>query len=249
MKWTLITGGSAGIGAATAEHLSRRQHNVWLIARRENRLQELCARINSTGGRAEYSVLDVTDANAVQSFAGQNADRLASVDVLVNNAGLAKGVDPFQSSSEDNWRVMLETNVLAVLRLTRLVLPRMIKDKRGHIVNVGSVAGRWAYPGGNIYCASKSALHMFNESLRLDLLGTGIRVTEILPGMAETEFSEVRLGDKEKAKAIYKGFRALSAEDVAEAIAWSLERPGHVNIQEIVLFPTQQAAPGHIARG
>lgn len=248
MNWSLITGASSGIGAATALQLAKQGHNVWLVARREDRLKRLCDTIRSEGGCAEYSLLDVADGAAVEDFASKNADRLAQVDVLINNAGLAKGIDPFHSSREENWRAMLETNVIAVLRLTRIVLPHMIKRQAGHIVNIGSVAGRWAYPGGNVYSASKSALHMFNESLRLDLLGTGIRVTEILPGMAETEFSEVRLGDKERAKAVYKGVKALTAEDVAETIAWSLSRPAHVNIQEIVLYPTQQAAPGHVSR-
>jgi NADP-dependent 3-hydroxy acid dehydrogenase YdfG len=248
MIWSLITGASSGIGAAAALKLAKQGHNVWLVARREDRLKRLCDTIRAEGGRADYSVLDVADGVAVEDFASKNADRLAQVGVLLNNAGLAKGIDPFHSSSEANWRAMLETNVIAVLRLTRLVLPHMIKREAGHIVNIGSVAGRWAYPGGNVYSASKSALHMFNESLRLDLLGTGIRVTEILPGMADTEFSEVRLGDKERAKAVYKGLKALTADDVAEAVAWSLSRPAHVNIQEIVLYPTQQAAPGHVSR-
>ncbi len=249
MNWTLITGASAGIGEACAEHLSANGHNVWLIARREDRLIKLAEKINAQGKvKAQWNALDLTNSEAVKIFAKANHEDLAKTNVLVNNAGLAKGTAPLQSGSEDDWRVMLETNVMAVLRLTRMVLPEMIKNKSGHIINIGSVAGRWAYPGGNVYCSSKAALHMINETLRLDLLGTGVRVTEIVPGMVETEFSQVRLGDSEKAQAVYEGFEPLSAKDIAETVAWSLSRPKHVNVQEIVVYPTAQAAPGHLAR-
>jgi 3-hydroxy acid dehydrogenase / malonic semialdehyde reductase len=247
--WTLITGASSGIGEATAAMLAQDGHNVWLIARREDRLNSLALKINAHGGaRAEISALDVTNEAAVRAFAETNAARLAQTEVLINNAGLAKGVAPLQDGDLGDWGTMIETNLTGVLRLTRLVLPHMIKRGRGHIVNLGSVAGTVPYPGGNVYCASKSAIHMFNQCLRMDVLGKNIRITEISPGMVETEFSEVRLGDKQKAADVYKGLTPLTAADIAETIRWSLNRPAHVNIQEIVVYPTQQAAPGHVAR-
>jgi len=249
MNWTLITGASAGIGAATAELLAQDGHHVWLIARREDRLKDLAQKINAaTAGRVEYSVLDITDENAVRAFAETNAARLARTEILINNAGLAKGVATIQDGTEADWRTMMETNVLALLRLTRLILPHMIRAGRGHIVNLGSVAGTVPYPGGNVYCASKSAVHMLNQCLRMDVLGKNIRVTEISPGMVDTEFSFIRLGDKQKAADVYRGVNALTAADIADTIRWSLSRPPHVNIQEIVVYPTDQAAPGHVAR-
>lgn len=175
-------------------------------------------------------------------------DSLSSLDVLINNAGLARGTDKVFEASIEDWNEMLDTNVKGLLYLTRALLPNFIKNKRGHVINLGSVAGRWVYPGGSVYCASKFAVRAISEGMRLDLLGTPIRVTNIEPGMVETEFSEVRFRDKKKAKAVYQGFEPLMASDIAECAWWSLSRPPHVNIQELVVFPTAQASVASVHR-
>lgn len=244
----LISGASSGIGLATAELLAKQQVNLTLVARRQTRLESLAIRLREENNiDVHIFPIDLTDGTAFKSLA--EWDGLSSVDLLVNNAGLAKGVDKLQDGKLEDWDVMLDTNVRALLHLTRLVLPFMLKNQRGHIVNVGSVAGRWVYPGGGVYCATKHAVRAISEGLRMDLFGTPIRVTNIEPGMVETEFSEVRLESAEKAKAIYKGMTPLTAADVAEAIWWSISRPAHVNVQELVLFPTAQAAIQQVARG
>jgi NADP-dependent 3-hydroxy acid dehydrogenase YdfG len=236
----LITGATSGFGEACARKLIARGETVWAIGRREDRLGRLCAKFTS--------VLDVSDPVAVDAWAKANAKRLADVTVLVNNAGLARGTAKFQESDPRDWDEMIDTNVKGLLRMTKAVLPSMISAGRGQIVNIGSVAGRWAYPGGNVYCATKAAVSLFTEALRHDLHGTGIRVTEIKPGMADTEFSLVRTRDAAKAKAVYAGMTPLSADDVADAILWAIDRPKHVNIQEIVLYPTDQATVGVVHR-
>lgn len=172
----------------------------------------------------------------------------SGADVLINNAGLALGTDKLQDAKTSDWDGMIDTNVKGLLYLTRLVLPEFLKNKRGHIVNIGSVAGRWLYPGGAVYCATKFAVRAISEGLRMDLIGTPIRVTNVEPGMVETEFSFVRTGDEDKAKAVYKGMKPLSADDIADCVAWSLSRPAHVNIQELVVFPVDQPAVGQVHR-
>lgn len=246
-KRALITGASSGIGAATAEALAAEGLDLILVARREERLLKIKKKLE---GKYKVRVTiaiadlrkskDIADIAKVKGFSG--------VDLLVNNAGLARGTAKLQDADPAEWDEMLETNVNALLRLTRAVLPHMIENKRGHIVNLGSVAGRWVYPGGAVYCASKFAVRAISEGLRLDLMGTGLRVTNIEPGMVETEFSEVRFKSKERAKGVYKGMTPLSAEDIAECVLWAVQRPAHVNIQEMVIFPTDQAAIQHVHR-
>jgi 3-hydroxy acid dehydrogenase / malonic semialdehyde reductase len=248
MNLSLITGASSGIGEATARQLAQSGHHVWLVARREERLKKLVAELKSQGQYAEYSVLDITQRNAVALWATQHKNQIERVRVLINNAGLAKGVAPLQNGEISDWEQMIDTNLKGLLYMTRAVLPGMCAAGDGHIINIGSVAGRWAYPGGNVYCATKSAVHSLSESLRMDLLGKGIRVTEIVPGMVETEFSEVRLGDRARAKAVYAGVVPLTAHDVAESVDWCINRPKHVNVQEIVIYPSAQAAPGQVFR-
>jgi NADP-dependent 3-hydroxy acid dehydrogenase YdfG len=165
-----------------------------------------------------------------------------SVDVLINNAGLAKGLSSLQEGNPEDWDAVVDTNIKGLLYVTRAILPKMIAQGRGHVVNIGSVAGHWVYEKGNVYCASKFAVRALTEGLRFDLAGTGIRVTEISPGMVETEFSEVRYGDREKGKAVYAGRKPLSALDIAETILWCVQRPAHVDIQEVVIYPTEQAS-------
>lgn len=245
-RWAAVTGASAGIGEATARQLAKAGANLLLFARRQERLEKLSRSINEEFSVSVKSVaLDVTDRQAVERWA---ADAKEPIEILVNNAGLARGTDKVQEARIDDWEAMIDTNVKGLLFLTRAILPGMIERRRGHIVNIGSVAGRWVYPGGAVYCASKFAVRALSEGMRLDLSGTPIRVTNIEPGMVETEFSEVRLQSSERAKAIYKNMVPLSASDIAESIVWCLERPSHVNIQELVIFPTDQASVGVVHR-
>lgn len=237
MRWAVISGASSGIGWATAEQLAGAGWNLVLLARRKDRLEALKKKLKC---EVQTFVLDVQSKAACEKLAGELKG--VSVEALINNAGLAKGVARMQDAETADWDVMIDTNVKGLLYLTRALLPGMIERKKGHIVNVGSVAGRWVYPGGGVYCATKFAVRALSEGLRMDLLGTPVRVTNIEPGMVETEFSEVRLGDAERAKAVYRGLKPLSAADIAESIVWSLSRPAHVNIQEMVIFPTDQAA-------
>lgn len=245
----LITGASSGIGEACAEVFAEAGKDLFLVARRVERLEKLKARLERAHGvKAHVAALDVSDAVAVERFGKAHQQLLDQVTVLVNNAGLAIGLDAIQDGKVEDWDVMWNTNVKGLLYVTHLVLPMMVRKKSGHIVNMGSIASRWAYPKGNIYSATKRAVSALNESMRLDLNGTGVRVTEIAPGMVKTEFSDVRFGDKEKAKAVYHGVDALVPRDVAEAVAFAVSRPKHVNIQELVIYPTDQAAPGVVHR-
>lgn len=241
----LITGATAGFGEATARLLAKKwpDATLWLTGRRQERLDALKKELRN----AKTFCFDIRDRKAVERFAKEND--LSQVTVLVNNAGLAAGLDLFQEADIDDWEAMIDTNVKGLLYITRAVLPYMVKSQNGHIVNLGSVAGRYTYPKGHVYNATKFAVHALSEALRLDVLGKNIRVTTIAPGMADTEFSKVRFrGDEKKAKTVYQGMEPLSAEDVAEAIFWCLDRPKHVNIQELVIYPTAQASPRDVAR-
>lgn len=232
-RTAVVTGASSGFGAATARALARDGFDVVVGARRAERLRALAAEI---GGR--WLPLDVTDAASVESFSTE----LDRVDVLVNNAGNAFGAESIEDAIEEKWRAMYELNVLGVLRVTRALLPRLIASGDGLVVNVGSIAGFETYPGGAGYTASKHALRALTRTLRLELLGQPVRVTEVAPGLAETEFSLVRYdGDAVRARQVYAGMTPLTAEDVAEAIAWIAARPPHVNVDEIVLRPRDQA--------
>lgn len=247
----LITGASSGIGEATAWAFAKKGKGLILLARREEKLKKLAEDIYQKYSlRPTIFVVDIRDYHSLEKIITHtdNAAIFSQVEVLVNNAGLAKGFSPFAEGEIEDWDMMVDTNIKGLLYITRLILPGMVQKGDGHIINIGSVAGYWSYPKGNVYTASKFAVRGLTESLRIDLLGKGVRVTEIVPGMVETEFSEVRLQDKEKAKAVYTGMVPLKAEDIAETILWSVERPKHVNIQEIVIYPTDQASPNHVHR-
>lgn len=245
----LITGASSGIGEETARKFAKSGKDLLLIARRKERLEKLQKEFKALGVNVEIAVLDVRDGEKVRAWGEKNAALLSKVTVLVNNAGLAKGMSTFQDSHPTEWTDMIDTNVTGVLSMTHLLLPHFLKKNEGHIVFLGSVAARWIYGKGNIYCATKAAIHAFSESLRLDLLGKNIRVTEISPGLVETEFSEVRFhGDKERAKSVYKGIKPLSADDIAESIYWAVSVPKHMNVQEMILYPVWQASPNFIHR-
>jgi len=248
-KLACITGASAGIGEATARQLAARGVNLVLLARRLERLEKLKKELTQKYGvKIECFALDLSQREQIEKWAKEQEPLLPQIDVLVNNAGLAKGREPFQEGNFDNWDEMIDTNVKGLLYLTRFVVRHMIKNDFGHIVNLGSVAGRWVYPSGGVYCATKFAVRAISETLRMDLLGTKIRVTNIEPGMVKTEFSLVRYGDPEKAAAVYRGLSPLTPEDIAETIVWSVERPPHVNIQELVIFPTDQAGVQNVHR-
>ena len=246
----LITGASSGIGAATAEAFCREgAKEVVVTGRRQDRLKELAQGWSDRYDCDVAAVIhDVRDRAATEQLARDNPG-LFDVDILVNNAGLARGVDPMQEADPTDWEEMLDTNVLGLLYMTRSVVPAMLKKGAGHIVNLGSVAGRWVYPGGGVYAATKHAVRALSEGLRMDLHGSGIRVTNIEPGLVETEFSIVRFkGDEGRAKKVYADTRPLRPEDVADAVIWCCSRPAHVNVQELVLYPTDQAHVGMVHR-
>jgi NADP-dependent 3-hydroxy acid dehydrogenase YdfG len=232
-KTAVITGASAGIGEATARRLAADGFDVVMGARRTARLEQIAREIG-----ARWAPLDVTDQASVDAFCAP----LGAVHVLVNNAGGAKGLAPVAEADEEHWRWMYETNVLGLMRVTRALLPRLEQSGDGHIVNVGSIAGIEAYAGGAGYTGVKHAVRAISQTLRLELLGRAIRVTEIAPGLVETEFSLVRFdGDAERAAKVYAGMQPLTADDMADCIAWAVTRPSHVNIDFMLVMPRAQA--------
>ena len=239
-RTAVVTGASSGIGAATARRLVHDGFDVVVGARRAQRLEELAAEI---GARA--LVVDVSDTASVATF----AEAVGSCAVLVNNAGGAKGLDPIASADEEQWRWMFDVNVLGVMRMTRALLPALIASGDGHVLNVGSIAALSVYEGGAGYTAAKHGLRAVTQTLRRELLGQPVRVTEVDPGMVETEFSVVRFGgDQARAAKVYEGVDALTADDVADCIAWAATRPSHVNIDQIVVMPRDQAGAGLVHR-
>jgi 3-hydroxy acid dehydrogenase/malonic semialdehyde reductase len=234
----LVTGATSGFGEATAERLAGEGARLVVAGRRTDRLDALVRRV---GVPALALPLDVRDRSAVERAVAGLPAAFAAVDVLVNNAGLALGIEPAHRASLDDWERMIDTNVRGLAVLTRLLLPGMVERGRGHVVNVGSVAGSYPYPGGNVYGATKAFVHQFSLNLRADVVGTGVRVTSVEPGMAETEFSLVRLGDEDRARQVYEGLTPLAAADVADAIVWAVTRPAHVNVNVIELMPSAQA--------
>lgn len=248
MKWALVTGATSGIGWATSLSLAEQGYSIIAVGRRQERLSELQKQIQKKNVQFKSMVLDITKFSQVESFFTVQADILRDVEVLVNNAGLAKGIEKMQDAQIADWETMIDTNIKGLLYITRGVLPFMLKKNRGHIVNLGSVAGRWTYPGGGVYCATKFAVRSLSEGLRMDLLGTPLRVTNIEPGMVDTEFSMVRLGDQKKADQVYENMQPLSAQDIADTIAWCVSRPSHINVQELVIYPTDQAHVGQVSR-
>ena len=244
----LVTGATSGIGAACVDAFLAAGARVVASARREDRLAALAAR---HPGLVHPLALDVRDRDAIaRALAGLPAG-FADLDVLVNSAGLALGLEPAHRASLDEWDQMIETNCAGLVTLTRAVLPGMVARGRGHVVNVGSVAGSYPYPGGNVYGATKAFVRQFTLNLKADLLGTPVRATIIEPGMVETEFSVVRFGgDAERAKKVYEGMQPLTAADVAETIVWCVTRPAHVNVNAIELMPVAQAfSPFAVKRG
>jgi len=243
-RLVLITGASAGIGEACAEAFAREGARLILAARRHDRLTSLAARLANDHGTASHLLeLDVRDREAVNDAIGGLPDGFADIDILINNAGLSRGLDRMQDGDHLDWEEMIDTNVKGLLWVSRAVLPGMVARDRGQIVNIGSVAGHQVYQSGNVYCATKYAVRALTQGLRLDLLGTRVRCSTVDPGMVQTEFSEVRFhGDQERAAKVYLNFPPLQPADVAETILFCATRPPHVVVQEILLMPQDQGA-------
>jgi len=238
----LITGATAGFGAAAARRFARDGARLVLAGRRAERLDELKAELKVP---VHTLVLDVRSREAVTDAIKDLPKEFAAIDVLVNNAGLASGLDPAYKANLDDWDVMVDTNVKGMMYVARAVLPGMVERKRGHIINLGSVAGTYPYPGGSVYGGTKAFVEQFSLNLRNDLGGSGVRVTCIEPGMCETEFSVVRFkGDEDKAAAVYQGMKPLSADDIAEQIHWVAALPAHVNINTLEIMPVAQSWAG-----
>ena len=242
-KIVFITGASSGIGAATALAFASQGVRLLLAARRAGKLAQVASLALERGAAAVHSIdLDVRDYRAVQNAIDTLPPEWAQIDVLVNNAGLSRGLDKLYMGKIEDWDEMIDTNINGLLYVTRAVVPGMVVRGCGHVVNLGSTAGEFTYPGGAVYCASKAAERAINDGLRQDLLGTPVRVTSVDPGMVETDFSLVRFrGDAERAAKVYKGVTPLRPEDVADAILWAAGRPPHVNIAQVVLTTIDQA--------
>ena len=243
----LVTGASSGIGEAVAERFAAEQNRLVLIARRRDKLDTLAKRLSKQTA-CHVVACDVTDHNRLQSEIESLPSEYRDVDVLVNNAGLALGLEPAQSVAWKNWQAMIDTNCTALAFITHMLLPGMVKRNRGHVVNIGSVAGSYPYRGGNVYAATKAFVEHFSKNLKADLLGTSVRVTNIEPGMtAGSEFSLVRFGgDKEKADQVYADTKPLTPESIAESVFWAVSLPAHVNICRIEIMPVCQA-PSRLA--
>lgn len=241
-KTVLITGASSGFGEACARLYANSDVNLVLLARREEKLRALAQSLPLPLSNIHIVVADLCNGVMINDAIAALPVQFKDVDILINNGGLALGITPAQEADIDDWESMVDTNIKGLIRMTRLILPRMIERDRGHIVNIGSVAGSWPYPGGNTYCGTKAFVQQFSRALRADLLGTRIRVSNIDPGMAETEFSQVRMhGNAEKAEAVYQGTKPLVAEDIADIIVWMTSVPEHINVNSLEVMPTCQA--------
>jgi NADP-dependent 3-hydroxy acid dehydrogenase YdfG len=241
-KTALVTGATSGIGQATARILAQNNYKIILCGRREDRLAELKKELSEF---TEVCVLsfDVRDKKAVFESINSLPEAFSKIDVLINNAGNAHGLDSIQNGDLEDWDAMIDINVKGLLYVSKAIIPKMIEQKSGHIINIGSIAGKEVYPNGNVYCASKHAVDALNQAMRMDLNPYGIRVGAIHPGAVETEFSEVRFkGDTERAANVYKGFEPLHPEDIADIIHFVVSRPYHVNIADLMVLPTAQAS-------
>lgn len=245
-----VTGASSGIGRACARAFAREGARLIVAARRLERLHALEPELSQLGAPAVYvDTFDVRDAQAVAARIEALPAEWREIDVLINNAGLSRGLDVLHEGKLADWNEMIDTNVKGLLWVTRSVLPGMVERRGGHIINIGSVAGHEVYPGGSVYCATKHAVAALNRCLGIDTLGTGVRVSSVDPGMVETEFSLVRFhGDAERADGVYEGFEALRGEDVAEAVIFCATRPPHANVREMILMPAAQATAVHSHR-
>jgi 3-hydroxy acid dehydrogenase / malonic semialdehyde reductase len=243
-----ITGATSGIGRATAELLAKNNFKLIICGRRKDRLSELKAQLSSQT-EVQTLLFDVRNNDEIKKAYASLEDQWKNIDVLINCAGNAHGLDPVQTGSIDDWDAMIDVNVKGLLYISREIIPQMIKQKAGHIINIGSIAGKEVYPNGNVYCASKFAVDALTRGMRMDLNAHNIKVTSINPGLVETEFSLVRFkGDAEKAATVYKGYDPLQSQDIADVILFTVTRPSHVVLADITVFPTAQASSMHVNR-
>ncbi len=247
-KTALITGATSGIGKATAQLFAKNNYKIIICGRRKNRLEELEKELSQY--TSVYSLeFDISDKNAVFANIDSLPETFSNIDVLINNAGNAHGLDPIQDGNLDDWENMIDINLKGLLYVSKAIIPKMIAQKSGHIINIGSTAAKQVYPNGNVYCATKHAVDAINKGMKMDLNPYGIRVGAIHPGLVETEFSEVRFkGDTEKAANVYKGFTPLKAEDIADIIHFVISRPYHVNISDMVVMCTAQGSATLVQR-
>ena len=249
-KIVLITGASAGIGKACAEAFAKEGASLILTARRIAKLNKISASLKKKYGIKVFTTqLDVRDKDAVKSMVFSLPGEWKKIDILINNAGLARGLSDIDEGSYDDWDEMIDTNIKGLLYVSREIIPLMVKRKKGHVINIGSIAGHQVYPKGNVYNATKFAVNALSKTMRLDLYQKDVRVSTVDPGMVKTEFSLVRFrGDNERAKKVYEGLFPLNPEDIADAVIYCATRPLHVNIDEIIIMPAIQASPMHIKR-
>ena len=248
-KITLITGATSGIGAGCARRFAKGGYDLILTGRNAERLEAVKKECQEAGADVLTLLYDVRDREACAKAVNSLQGKWANIDVLVNNAGLALGLDKEQEGDVDQWFTMIDTNVKALLLITRLIVPGMVRRGRGHVINIGSVAGDAAYPGGAVYCATKAAVKTITDGLRMDVIDTPIRVTNVKPGLVETNFSNVRFsGDTERAKTVYKGIQPLTGADIADVVYYAASAPEHVQIAEVLVLATHQASGSHIWR-
>ena len=248
-KIVFITGASSGIGAACAKKFAQAGYDLVLNARSEDKLRPLLEELTSYSVQVCPLIFDVRDRQAAQQAIDSLPEAFKAIDVLVNNAGLALGMDKEYEGIEENYDTMIDTNITALLMITRMVVPGMVERGRGHIINIGSVAGDAAYPGGSVYCATKAAVKVLSDGLRMDLVHTPLRVTNVKPGLVETNFSITRFaGDKERADKVYQGIQPLTDEDIADVVYYAASAPAHVQIAEVLVLATHQASGSLVYR-
>jgi len=245
----LITGATSGIGLACAMKFAQNGDRIILTGRNEQRLEEIRKELVAEGHEVIKLVFDVRDRKSIKRSLDSLPEEWKEIDVLVNNAGLALGLEPEYDGCLDEWDTMIDTNIKGVLTMTRLVVPGMVERNRGHIINIGSVAGDAVYPGGNVYCATKAAVKALSDGLRIDVASTAIRVTNLKPGLVETNFSNTRFhGDTERAANVYKGVKPLTGDDIADVAVYAANAPEHVQIAEVLILATHQASANYIVR-
>jgi serine 3-dehydrogenase len=245
-----VTGASSGIGSACARAFAGAGSRLLLAARRVERIEAGIAELERLGAPAVRALrMDVRSNESVRTQLERLPDEWREIDVLVNNAGLSRGLDPLHEGELRDWEEMIDTNVRGLLHVDRAVVPGMVQRRRGTVIHIGSIAGRQVYPGGNVYCATKHAVRALTDALRIDLLGSGVRVTSVDPGLVQTEFSEVRFrGNRERAAAVYRGVQPLTGDDVAEVVVFAASRPAHVVLAEALVLPIDQASAVHVDR-
>ena len=248
-KTVLITGATSGIGLGCARKFAQNGDRLILTGRNEQRLKEICKELTEKGSEVLTLAFDVRNREVAEKLMTELPEEWKKIDVLVNNAGLALGLDPEYEGNLDEWETMIDTNIKGLLTMTRLVVPGMVERNSGHIINIGSVAGDAAYAGGNVYCATKAAVKALTDGLRIDVINTAIRVTNLKPGLVETNFSNVRFrGDNERADSLYRGIKPLVGDDIADVAVYAANAPEHVQIAEVLILATHQASASMVVR-